>query len=212
MSGTEPKKKRGRPPKEGPLKKRPSIHDTRSKSKSPRGTRRTINPDGARVKRSSKNAGRPKGTTLDPVWKLTEYQMEIAQATLEATNRHGLFPASIAELARSIGADTMYVRNLLRNEKFQAYINHILVSDGIMLEMSFWRGMQLGLQAGDPKVLHLYATITGKIAKKEAPNIKITLLGPKGEEMALPMYRDQEESEDIEDAIIISEEDIIEED
>lgn len=205
MSGTEPKK-RGRPPKDGPLKKRPSMHESNSKTKSPRGSRRIINPEGGRVKRTSKNAGRAKGSKLDPKWKLTEYQMEIAQATLEATNRNGLFPASVSELARIIGADPMYVRNLLRNEKFQAYINHILVSDGIMLEMSFWRGMQLGLQVGDAKVLQLYANITGKIAKKEAPNIKITLLGPKGEEMALPMYRDPEvEEEDIEDAIIISE-------
>ena len=71
-----------------------------------------------------------------------------------------------------------------------------------MLEMSFWRGMQLGLQVGDARVLHLYAQMTGKIHKSEQPTLQVQIVSPGGETLAIPQYTDGE----VEDAIIIEDE------
>lgn len=150
--------------------------------------------------------GRPKGSTLDKEWKLTPKQMKIAEDMMEVETSDGFFPSSVAELARKIGANRAYVRDLLRREDFQRYVNYLLNTDNIRLEMSFWRGMALGLQVGDSKVLHLYAQMTGKIERSKASNIKVELVSPDGTRLALPMY---EEAEDIiiEDADVIEEHD-----
>jgi len=150
--------------------------------------------------------GRPKGSTLDKVWGLTPRQMDIAERIIHVNTESGLFPHNATELADKVGADRRYVQRLLRRADFQKYLTFLLLQDGIMLEMSFWRGMQLGLSVGDSKVLDLYARMTGKIAKNEATSLKVELVSPDGTRMALPTYSDDE----IEDAIII--EDDIEED
>ncbi len=147
--------------------------------------------------------GRPKGSTLDKVWKLTPRQMEIGELMMDVENSDGFFPSSVTELAKKIGADRTYVRDLLRRQDFQNYLNHLLLADGMMLELSFWRGMSLGLQVGDAKVLQLFAQMTGKIAKNEAPNVTVELVSPDGSRVALPMY----EEEDIQDADIVEEDD-----
>jgi len=145
--------------------------------------------------------GRPKGSVIHKKWGLTPYQMEIARKMIEATNKDGLFPSNISQLADFVGAERKYVRNLLRRDNFHAYLTHLLLQQGIWMEVSFWRGMQMGLQVGDPKVLQLYAQMTGKIAKQEAPILKVELISPDGSRQALPAYTD----DDIEDAIIIEE-------
>lgn len=134
--------------------------------------------------------GRPKGSVVDKRWGLTAGQMILAQTILDVETTDGFFPSSITELARKTKTDRHYLREMLRREKFQRYLNHLMTTDGIMLEISFWRGMQLGLQVGDPKVLQLYANITGKVQKREMPVVKVKLVGPGGEEFALPMYTD----------------------
>lgn len=149
--------------------------------------------------------GRPKGSTLDKEWKLTPRQMEIAELMMEVETNDGFFPKSVTELANAIKTDRTYVRELLRREDFQRYVNHLLLSDGIMLEMSFWRGMQLGLQAGDSKVLHLYAQMTGKITKKDAPQLKVEIVSSDGSRLALPIY--EEEEKRIIDVDVVEEDD-----
>lgn len=181
-----------------------SMHKgTKSKKVVVRATRKQ-EPDKPKWNGMEKGGpGRPKGSTLDKVWKLTPRQMEIAQKIIDVEGEGGLFPARVTELADKVGADRMYVRKLLRREDFQRYLNHLLLQDGIMLEISFWRGMQLGLQVGDARVLDLYARMTGKIAKQEAPVLKVELVAPDGSVTSLPAYTDSE----IEEAIIIEDED-----
>ena len=182
-----------------------SMHKPSGKKKVARATRKQT---GQKKKKFSGmdggGPGRPKGSTLDKQWGLTPRQMEIAELMMEVETTDGFFPGSVTALAKEIGADRTYVRELLRRDDFQKYINHLLLSDGIMLEMSFWRGMQLGLQVGDSKVLQLYAQMTGKIAKKEAPQLKVQLVSPDGSTVALPLY---EEEEDIIDVDAIEEDD-----
>lgn len=187
----------------------PKNHPTDSKEpapktikRAPKATRKQTNSEGRKWNgQEGGGPGRPKGSTLDPRWKLTPNQMDLAERILTVETDDGFFPASIAELAHKVGSDRQYVREMLRRDNFQAYINHMLLSDGIMLEMSFWRGMQLGLQVGDPKVLQLYANMTGKITKREMPTIKVELIAPDGSRQSLPMYTD-----DIIDAEIIEDE------
>ncbi len=182
-----------------------SMHEKPNKKKAARATRKQT---GKKKKFSGMDGGgpgRPKGSTLDKVWKLTPRQMEIAELMMEVETRDGFFPSSVTELAKEINTDRTYVRDLLRREDFQRYINHLLISDGIMLEMSFWRGMSLGLQVGDAKVLQLYAQMTGKISKKETPQLKVELVSPDGTRLALPMY--EAEDDTIIDADVVEEDD-----
>jgi hypothetical protein len=125
--------------------------------------------------------------------------MVTAQKIIDATNKDGLFPSSVQQLARTIKEDPKRVRDLMRRTNFQEYLNHLLLQDGIMLEMSFWRGMQLGLQVGDARVLHLYAQMTGKIHKSDQATLQVQIVSPDGETLAIPQYTDEQ----IEDAIII---------
>lgn len=179
-----------------------SLHKPTKKKALVRATRRQTNPEKKKWNNMEGGGpGRPKGSTLDKKWKLTPNQMALAESVLTATNKDGFFPDSIVALARRVKTDPQYLRNLLRRDEFQKYLSHLLVSDGIMLEMSFWRGMQLGLQVGDPKVLQLYANMTGKIRKNEAPQVKVLLVGPDGEQFALPMYAESE----ITDAEVVEE-------
>lgn len=143
------------------------------------------------------NHGRQPDSALHPEWKLTPRQMEIAEAMVQAKSKKG-FPTSVAELARQLDADDKYIRGLLKRETFQAYLNYLLAMDGIVLETAFWKGMQLGLQVGDPKVLSLYATMTGKIQKQEAPKVVVEIRSP-DQQLALPRYEDVEDAEVIED-------------
>lgn len=174
-----------------------SMHKTPSKKKVSRATRKQTGKKKKFSGIEGGGPGRPKGSTLDKQWGLTPRQMEIAELMMEVETNDGFFPKSVTELAKAIKADRTYVRELLRRDDFQKYINHLLVADGIMLEMSFWRGMQLGLQVGDSKVLQLYAQMTGKIAKKEAPQLKVQLVSPDGSTVALPLYEDEKDIIDI---------------
>jgi hypothetical protein len=185
------------------MPKKESMHlETKSKKVVRRATRKQQGEKKKWNGQEGGGPGRPKGSTLDKTWRLTPRQMEIAQKIIDATNSDGLFPSSITQLAKSIGAEKHYVRELLRRETFHKYLTYLLLQDGIMLEVSFWRGMQLGLQVGDARVLQLYAQMTGKIAKKEAPVLKVELISPDGSRTALPAYTDE-----IEDAIVVEEED-----
>jgi len=186
------------------MPKKESAHQEKSpkKIKAPRSTRKQLNPEGEEKRRWNEQEGggpgRPKGSTLDEVWKLTPNQMALAVRVVEATNKDGLFPASITQLAKTVKTDPTYMREMLRRDDFQRYLNYLLLNEGIMLEMAFWRGMQLGLQVGDSKVLHLYAMMTGKIAKKETPTLKVELVAPDGSRMELPTYTDEPEVIDVE--------------
>lgn len=172
--------------------------------KKPRATRKQTNVEKRKWNgQEGGGPGRPKGSALDETWKLTPRQMAMAQAVVEATVENGLFPSSIAELARAIGHNKDYLRKMLLRDDFHAYMNHLLIADGVMLEVSFWRGMAVGMQAGDAKVLHLYAQMTGKVQKKEAPKLKVEIITPEGRQ-ALPVYEDDGE---IEDAEVIEDED-----
>lgn len=185
------------------MPKKESAHQkTKGVVKKPRATRKQTNVEKRRWNgQEGGGPGRPKGSTLDKKWKLTPGQMSMARAIVEASVQGGLFPGSVAELSRAIGFKKEYVRKMLLREDFHAYINHLLISEGIMLEVSFWRGMAIGMQAGDPRVLQLYAQMTGKIQKKEAPKLRVEIVSPEGERTALPVY------EDIEDAEVIEEDD-----
>jgi hypothetical protein len=183
-----------------------SAHKKKTSGKLVRATRKQLNPEGEEKRKwngmEGGGPGRPKGSTLDETWKLTPNQMDLCRRIIEATNDEGFFPASITALARDVDTDPKYLREMLRREKFQAYLNYLLLQNGIMLEMAFWRGMQLGLQAGDSKVLQLYAQMTGKIQKKEATAIKVELIAPDGSRTELPTYKD----EDIVDAEVVEDE------
>jgi hypothetical protein len=180
-----------------------SAHKKTKGKKLVRATRKQLNPEGEEKRKwngmEGGGPGRPKGSTLDPTWKLTPNQMDLCRKIIEATNEEGFFPASLTALARDVDTDPKYLREMLRRDKFQAYLNHLLLQNGIMLEMAFWRGMQIGLTVGDARVLQLYAQMTGKIAKKESTALKVELVAPDGSRTQLPVYKD----EDIVDAEVI---------
>lgn len=187
--------------------KKKSAHELQThKDVSPRATRKQTIKKPVRKGQydGTPGPGRPKGSTLDPVWRLTKKQMEIANGMLEVETENGLFPTSIQELARQLGTDKSYVRNLLRREDFQKYLNHLLTENNIFLEMQFWRGMSLGLQVGDSKVLTLYARMTGKIAKAEQQKLQVEIISPDGSRIALPQYAAED---DIIDAEVIEDDD-----
>ncbi len=135
--------------------------------------------------------GRPKGSTLDKTWKLTPNQMRVAEKIVSATldsDHGGIFPTTASQLSKLTGLKARTVRDLLKRADFQAYFQHLLSADGVILEGAFWRSMALGLSIGDIKTMELYARITGKIqgAGKDA-KIEITVKSPDGI-LALPEY------------------------
>lgn len=189
---------------------KPSMHEPDIKTKKPkRATRKLTNPEGEEKRKwngqEGGGPGRPPGSTQKNKWGLTPSQMKTAEKIIAATNKDGLFPASVQQLARAIKEEPKRVRDLLRRENFHAYMTHLLLEEGIMLEVAFWRGMQLGLQVGDARVLHLYAQMTGKIQKNAQPTLQVQIVSPDGETLAIPQYTDTE-GEEIEDAIVIEDE------
>lgn len=131
--------------------------------------------------------GRPKGSSIQPSG-LTPNQESIAHQILDAELDNGLFPVSVAQLGRITRTDPKYLRRLLKRDDFQKYMTEILKTEGVVLEGAFWRGMALGLQIGDAKVLHLYASMTGKIkSEKSQAKLTIEIKSPDGME-ALPRY------------------------
>jgi hypothetical protein len=187
------------------MPKKESAHQTGSSIKPKRSTRKQTNTEKKKWNgQEGGGPGRPPGK-VDPEFGLTANQMKIAEKMIEAENENGFFPGSISELARSVGKDRHVVRDLLRREDFQRYLNYLLVQDGVMLELSFWRGMAIGLQAGDSKVLDLYAKMTGKIQKNAAPKLQVEIVAPDGERLALPTY--SEEEMEIVDAEVIEDDD-----
>lgn len=186
---------------------KPSMHEPDKKTKqAKRATRKLTNPEGEEKRlwngQEGGGPGRPPGSTQKNKWGLTPGQMQTAERIIDVTNKDGLFPASVAQLARAIKEEPKRVRDLLRREKFQAYLNHLLLEEGIMLEVAFWRGMQLGLQVGDARVLHLYAQMTGKIAKKESAKLEVHIVSPDGSTLSIPQYTN-DENDDIVDAEVI---------
>ncbi len=76
--------------------------------------------------------------------------------------------------------DPNYVRDLLRRKTFQDYLFELLKLEGLVLEGAFWRGLALGLSVGDPKVLELYAKMTGKITKQSETKLLVEIKGIDG--------------------------------
>ncbi len=62
--------------------------------------------------------------------------------------------------------------------------------------------MAIGLQVGDPKVLTLYARMTGKISKEQNNKLQIEIISPDGTRLSLPQYGNDE----IVDADVIEDE------
>lgn len=143
----------------------------------PRKTRQQTNPTPKSKKRLKAGPGRPKGSAIDPDTKLTPNQMRIAEKMLEAELESGLFPASVAEVARVSGTKPDYVRALLKRKEFQDYVFKLLELEGVVLEGAFWRGLALGLQVGDSRVLELYAKMTGKITNRSETKIEVQIKG-----------------------------------
>lgn len=132
--------------------------------------------------------GRPKGSKPHPEWGLTPSQMGVAEKIIEASIDGGIFPSSVADLAKLTGIRGDRLRPLLKRDDFQRYFNHLLAVDSIMLEGAFWRSMALGLSVGDVKVMELYARISGKIAAtKKDTKVEIVVISPEGAP-ALPAY------------------------
>jgi hypothetical protein len=158
---------------------------SKSKSKAPRSTRAAANPE-AKKKGYKAGPGRPKGSTIQESG-LTPNQEKIAQDILEAELKNGLWPASVKELVEATGKSSKTIRDLLRRDDFQAYLFKLLELEGLMLEGAFWRGLALGLQTGDVKVLELYARMTGKIkpVQKET-KVEVQIKGVEG--VQLPEY------------------------
>lgn len=163
----------------------------------PRNSRQQANPTPKALKPKA-GPGRPKGSTLDPQWRLTPNQMRIAEAMLDKELEDGIFPASVKDVSQLTGADPAYVRKLLKRKEFQDYLFELLKLEGVILEGAFWRGMALGLSVGDVKVLELYAKMTGKVVQKQEARLEITLKSPEGRAL-LPEYVDVEALEVIDE-------------
>ena len=133
----------------------------------------------AKKKKRKAGPGRPKGSTLQASG-LTPNQERIAQKMLEAELESGLFPSSVAQVAKVTGSEPNYVRDLLRRKTFQDYLFELLKLEGIVLEGAFWRGLALGLSVGDSKVLELYAKMTGKITNKSETKLEVVIKGIDG--------------------------------
>ena len=208
------KQGQGRPPTPGGAKgKKKTAHPQYRKKentavKAARATRkqtRATEDDQAEAKAIKPGPGRPKGSTIQPSG-LTPNQERIAHDILDVELKDGIFPASVAQLGRATATDPKVIRALLRREDFQKYMADLLKTEGVVLEGAFWRGMALGLQVGDPKVLDLYARMSGKIKQEKAQaKLTIEIKSPDGQ-AALPMYTLDEEG-DIVDAELVGEED-----
>lgn len=177
--GEDRKRKEREKANEG--KKRKGKHHTGREiaardDKAPRDTRQQTNPKPKSKKRKA-GPGRPKGSKLDPETRLTPNQMRIAEKMLSAELETGLFPASVSEVARVSGSDPGYIRDLLKRKEFQDYLFKLLELEGVVLEGAFWRGLALGLQVGDSKVLELYAKMTGKITNRSESKIEVEIKG-----------------------------------
>ena len=161
--------------------------DAGSDTVAPRKSRRAVNPKKVR----DAGPGRPKGSSISKITGLTPNQESIAEAIVGAELKSGLWPSSVKEICEVTGKHPPAIRSLLRRKDFQAYLLSLLELEGIVIEGSFWRGMALGLQAADPKVLDLYARMTGKIqpVKKETL-VEVVIKSPDGK-LALPEYTDE---------------------
>lgn len=162
---------------------------TKSVTKAKRSTRAAANPENK--KRNYKpGPGRPKGSTVQESG-LTPNQEKIAQQMIEAELDTGLWPASVKELSEATGQPAHKIRELLKRTDFQTYLLKLLELEGVVLEGAFWRGLALGLQSADVKVLELYARMTGKIKplQKES-KVEVTIKGADG--LQLPEYVDAE--------------------
>ena len=151
--------------------------------KAPRKSRKTV----PRKRQRAAGPGRPKGSIILESG-LTEAQEEVAQAIVDAEMKDGLWPSSVKDIVAVTGRTGQYVRQLMKRDSFQAHLASLLKMEGVILEGSFVRGIALGLQVGDPKVLELYAKMTGKIqpVKKET-KVTVEVLSPDGQS-ALPEY------------------------
>lgn len=145
----------------------------------PRSTRQQTDTKPRALKRKA-GPGRPKGSKLNPDTGLTPNQERIAEKMLEAELKTGLFPSSVAQVAQVADANPSYVRELLKRPAFQAYVLKLLELEGIVLEGAFWRGLALGLSVGEPKVLELYAKMTGKIVNRTESKIQVEVQGVAG--------------------------------
>ena len=150
----------------------------------PRDTRQAALPKPKSKKRKA-GPGRPKGSTLNKETGLTPNQERIAHKMLEAELESGLFPSSVAQVAKVSGTQPGYVRDLLKRKTFQNYLFKLLELEGLVLEGAFWRGMALGLSVGDSKVLELYAKMTGKITNKTETKLEVSIKGIEGTAGAL---------------------------
>lgn len=175
-----------------------SERGAKSKTKAARSVRKATRKKG----NYKPGPGRPKGSKKDPETGLTPNQMDIAQQMLEAELSSGLFPSTVREVADVTGKDPATIRNLLKRKEFQAYLFKLLELEGVVLEGAFWRSMALGLQAGEPKVMDLYAKMTGKITKQEEKKVEVVISAPDGQAMALPHY-EGDAQEEIVDAEVI---------
>ena len=149
----------------------------------PRKSRKAI----PKKRKTKAGPGRPKGSILLESG-LTPTQEAVAEAIVDAEMKDGLWPASVKDIVAVTGRTSQYVRKLLKRDDFQQHLNSLLKIEGVILEGSFVRGIQLGLQVGDPKVLDLYARMTGKIhpVKKET-KVEVVVTSPDGQ-TALPEY------------------------
>ena len=163
-----------------------------TKATAPRATRAVVR----KTKQVKKSSGRKPGK-VSKEWGLTPNQMRIARRMLDAELKGGMIPSSVQQVAKVSGSDPKYVRNLLKRQEFQRYLNHLLGLEGVVLEGTFWRGLALGMQIGDIKALELYAKMTGKIDKTRDTKIEVVVISPDGQP-ALPFY-DAEEAEIVEE-------------
>jgi hypothetical protein len=154
-----------------------SSNHTVRKDQAPRKTRQQTNTM-PRSKKGKAGPGRPKGSVVSKETGLTPNQERIAEAMLSKELEDGIFPASVGDIAKLTGSDPKYVRDLLKRPEFQSYLLSLLELEGVVLEGAFWRGMALGLQVGDSKVLELYAKMTGKITNRTESKIEVEVVAP----------------------------------
>lgn len=185
--------------------------DTAQVDQAPRNTRQQTDPRPKSVKpfttkdgklaKDGTRRGRPKGSTVNKATGLTDNQERIARALLDAELKSGLWPTSTRELAEITGEDQNYVRRLLRKPKFQEHLMKLLELEGVILEQAFWRSLAFGLSVGDPKVMELYAKITGKTIDRSEKKVTVEVLSPDGKP-ALPVWAQDEDGDTIDAEII----------